>query len=31
MNSAFLGYEELGRFRRVLSAEVDNTHPLRSA
>ena len=25
MNSAFVGYEELGRSRRVLSASVDNT------
>ena len=25
MNSAFVGYEELRRFRRVLSASVDNT------
>ena len=25
MNSAFVGYEELYRSRRVLSAEVDNT------
>ena len=25
MNEAFVGYEELSRSRRVLSAEVDNT------
>ena len=25
MNSAFVGYEELSRSRRVLSASVDNT------
>ena len=25
MNSAFVGYEELSRLRRVLSAVVDNT------
>ena len=25
MNLAFVGYEELSRSRRVLSAEVDNT------
>ena len=25
MNLAFVGYEELGRSQRVLSAEVDNT------
>ena len=25
MNSVFVGYEELGRSRRVLSAEVDNS------
>ena len=33
MNSAFEGYEELSRSRRVLSAFVDNTlrHPLNSA
>ena len=25
MNSAFVGYEELGRSQRVLSTEADNT------
>ena len=25
MNSAFVGYEELGRSRRVLSTSADNT------